>query len=322
MRRYQLLVLVVSFLALVATSSTSSATSSRLLLITTQQQHDGATANTPSSSTGITPPSYSDKAATARWLVHNTNWGTMSTISSRGQMKGKPFSNISSFSDGPPGQSTGKLYFLRSALDASIIDIQHNDAVSFAISEIQTGYCQGKNFDAEDPRCARLSLSGRLKIVASQDEIEIAKNAIFTKHPGMEGWYSEKNEDDTMGDHDFKFWTLELEEIWLVDFFGGPALISPKAWNQGTDRGGVSMILPVSIPSDSSYTQVGSEPSSSCKATPNRYWLVMAVAFVGIFVIAFVVGRNTGRHSLTTNSSFQILHKVNDLELEENRDLQ
>jgi hypothetical protein len=243
----------------------------------------------------------------------------MSTISSRGQTKGKPFSNISSFSDGSPGQSIGKLYFLCSALDASVIDIQHNDAVSFTISEVQTGYCQGMKFDAEDPRCARLSLSGRLKVVDPKDEIKIAKNAIFAKHPGMKGWYSDNMEDDTMGDHNFKFWTLEVEVIWLVDFFGGPALISPEAWNRGTDREGVTVMLPDTIASDSSYTQVGSEPSSSSyNDVPHNYWLVMAVAFVGIFAIAFVVGRSTGRHSLTTGSSYQKLHEVNDLELEEN----
>mmetsp|Transcript_9795 Transcript_9795/g.18419 ORF Transcript_9795/g.18419 Transcript_9795/m.18419 type:complete len:313 (+) Transcript_9795:356-1294(+) len=269
--------------------------------------------------TGIISPSYSDKAATARWLVHNTNWGTMSTISSRGQTNGKPFSNIASFSDGSPGQSTGKLYFLRSALDASMIDIQHNDAVSFAVSEVQTGYCQGQNFDAEDPRCARLSLSGRLKVVTSQDEIEIAKNAIFAKHPGMKGWYSDdKKGDDAMGDHDFKFWTLELEEIWLVDFFGGPALISLEAWNRGTDKEGVTAILPESISSDAgSSVQVGSEPSSyQVNIFGGNYWLVMAVAFIGIFTFGFVLGRSSGRHSFSTGS-FEKLNKTNDLELEE-----
>ncbi len=182
----------------------------------------------------ITPPSPFDKAATARWITHNTDWGTLSTITgSSRERPGSPFANIASHSDGSPSKSTGTVYFLKSPLDASIKDVMENNLVSFAISEMQTGYCQGKEYDAEDPRCARLSLNGRLvQVTKESDEMEVAKTAMFSRHPVMKTWYNGAAEDM----HQFGFWKLDLEEIWLVDFFGGAALIDMDAWNRGTDK--------------------------------------------------------------------------------------
>lgn len=176
------------------------------------------------------PPSPFDKAAFARWIAHNTIWGSMVTINSRNR-QGAPFGNIASFSDGPKDNSVGVLYMLHSGLDASMIDVASNDQIGFSISEMQTGYCQGKAIDPEDPRCARLSISGRLVEVDS-DEIESAKHAIFDKHPFMKGWYKDS---DTKG-HNFKFYKIQMEEIWLIDYFGGAAIIDNDAWNRGTDK--------------------------------------------------------------------------------------
>ncbi len=48
---------------------------------------------------GITPPSPFDKAATARWLIHNTVWGALSTITDSSRDRpGSPFANIASHS--------------------------------------------------------------------------------------------------------------------------------------------------------------------------------------------------------------------------------
>ena len=195
------------------------------------------------------PPSPFDKAATARWLAHNTDWGAMatSTSSKRGERAGSPFANIASHSDGAPDASTGTLYFLHSSLDSSIIDVAESDQVSFVISEAQTGYCAQEKIDPEDPRCARLSMSGRLVKLNDMKEVEIAKTAMLSKHPAMERWL------EMMGDpgnrHDFAFYKLNLEEIWLVDFYGGAAIIDKEAWDRGTDTEG-EMVLPKSIVND------------------------------------------------------------------------
>lgn len=192
------------------------------------------------------PPSPFDKAATARWLAHNTDWGAMATTTSskRGKRSGSPFANIASHSDGAPDASTGTLYFLHSSLDSSIIDVSESDQVSFVVSEAQTGYCAQEKLDAEDPRCARLSMSGRLVKVIDLNEIEIARTALIAKHPAMERWLEMMGDPGNM--HDFAFYKLDLEEIWLVDFYGGAAIIDKEAWDRGTDTEG-ELVLPKSI---------------------------------------------------------------------------
>lgn len=209
----------------------------------------------------IQPPKFSDKAATARWIAHNIDWCSLSTIDSR-ERKGAPFGNIASFSDGTRNASTGTLYMLHSSLDSSIIDVRENDLVSVALSEMQTGYCQEKVYDAEDPRCARLSIGGRLVEVSDSGEKKIAKEALFDRHPSMQNWYS----DDDENGHDFRFWKLDLEEIWLVDFFGGPALIDIEAWKRGTDKEGAIVAparIDLNMESDAPQEDTFSHPSFS-----------------------------------------------------------
>lgn len=237
----------------------------------------------------INPPSPSDKAATARWMVHNNKWGTFSTINSR-ERAGTPFGNIASFSDGAPNESTGTLYFLHSNLDSSMKDVLVNDSVSFTLSEAQLGYCEQMEFDEEDPRCARLSLGGRLVEVSDKMELEEAKTAVFAKHPSMREWYG--GDDDPSG-HDFKFWKMELEEIWLVDFFGGAAHIDAEAWNRGTDAKGESK-SPESIdPTKLHHSSASSsEPAQSKSSSPLSMTTLVLVA-VNAF-IAFFVGRTVG----------------------------
>ena len=238
------------------------------------------------------PPSPLNKAATARWLAHNTGWGSISTIQATSRERpGSPFGNICSFSDGPSNNSTGTLYFLHSPLDASMIDVMENDLVSFALSEMQTGYCQGKEYDAEDPRCARLSLSGHLVSVTSSNEIKIAETALFTRHPVMEDWYNGSEEDS----HAFSFWKLELEEIWLIDSFGGAALIDIDAWNRGTDQEGESL-----------SPKISSIPVGYIRSANNRNHVDKVysgtinwfAAILCVFVFGFVVGRHSSSQTI------------------------
>eukprot|EP00979_Chaetoceros_neogracilis_P001866 scaffold341_cov235-Chaetoceros_neogracile.AAC.6 len=245
----------------------------------------------------ITPPSPMDKAATARWLTHNTGWGSISTIDSR-ERPGSPFGNIASFSDGAPDQSTANVYFLHSSLDSSIIDVMKNNLISFAISEMQTGYCDQKGYDAEGPRCARLSMSGRLIKVVAKEEIETAKHALFSKHPSMKEWYS----DDDMG-HDFNFWKLELGEIWLVDFFGGAALIDLESWKRGTDKEG-PLVAPRGVQIKGGIDKTDGMANRSASGT----FFLLGVGLVARFVpLPSVLSLAVGLHRRQANhlKSFQ-----------------
>lgn len=260
----------------------------------------------------VTPPPFMDKAATARWLTHNTGWGSISTIDSR-ERPGSPFGNIASFSDGALDQSTAKVYFLHSSLDSSIIDVMKNNLVSFAISEMQTGYCEGKKYDAEDPRCARLSMGGRLIKVTVKDEIETAKHALFSKHPSMKEWYHDDKEED-LG-HDFNFWKLELEEIWLVDFFGGASLIDIDSWNRGTDNKEGPAIVPRSIQSSNSIAQNEVVVDRAAPVT-SFFWGVGLATMICTFTFGFMFGR---RFASKAGQPFEKLQMNHELELEEER---
>jgi hypothetical protein len=63
-----------------------------------------------------------------------------------------------------------------------------------------------------DPRCARVSLSGKFAIVTDEDELEFARNALYERHPTMTSWPD---------DHSWKIHKLVMDEIWLIDIFGG-----------------------------------------------------------------------------------------------------
>lgn len=58
-------------------------------------------------------PDWTKYPAMARWLVHKSDWGTLSTISRQlsSWHQPVPFGNAVSFSDGPTDQSTGRLLF-------------------------------------------------------------------------------------------------------------------------------------------------------------------------------------------------------------------
>lgn len=62
-------------------------------------------------------PPFWEKAETARWLVHENVWGTLSTMSAHlKQAWGQP----KSFVDGTASNSTGVLYFYDSDMDTSM----------------------------------------------------------------------------------------------------------------------------------------------------------------------------------------------------------
>lgn len=163
-------------------------------------------------------PSPSEAAATARWLAAQNTWGVLSTISS--ELSGAPFGNVVSYSDGVPGNGRGIPYFYLTTLDPTARDALEDARTSFTLSEFPLGTC-GK-IDPENPTCAKLTLTGKLKLVDLQSsEADLAKSALFTKHPEMKDW--PKN-------HHFKIFKLEIENIFLIDWFGGPKPISPSQY--------------------------------------------------------------------------------------------
>jgi hypothetical protein len=175
-------------------------------------------------------PLPSQKPQTARWMVSALNWGALSTLSTRsdGTTVGDPFGNPYSFAD-----VDGVPYFYASSLDASMIDLftapTHNARASFTLSEasehvsdfIHNQACKIGTYlgDPEDPPCARLQLSGIVsKVTQNSTEEAKAKAALFSRHPSFK---------DYPPSHDFYVAKLTIDGAWLIDMFGGAAIISP-----------------------------------------------------------------------------------------------
>ncbi|XP_058115581.1 uncharacterized protein LOC131258342 isoform X1 [Magnolia sinica] len=159
-------------------------------------------------------PDPADAAATARWLASQNSWGVLSTISS--ELGGAPFGNVVSFSDGLPGDGRGIPYFYLTTLDPTARNALKDGRSSFTLSEFSLGSCGRK--DPENPSCAKLTLTGKLNlVVAESKETKFAERALFTKHPEMLEWPK---------GHNFQIFKLEIEDIFLIDWFGGPKPLS------------------------------------------------------------------------------------------------
>ncbi|GAU13041.1 hypothetical protein TSUD_173400 [Trifolium subterraneum] len=120
--------------------------------------------------------------------------------------------NVVSYSDGLPNQGTGIPYFYLTTLDPTARNALKDERASFTVSEYPLGTC-GK-VDPENPTCSKISLTGKLKLVDEKSkEAKFARNALFSKHSEMKDWPS---------DHAFQVFKLEIENIFLIDWFGGP----------------------------------------------------------------------------------------------------
>lgn len=166
------------------------------------------------------PPNYEDKAGRARYLVHHVGWGVLSTISTQDSIKGFPFGNIASMSDGPVENSTGIPYFYVFDSDATMRDVKAHNAVSFTVTEAETEYCRSQGMDFEDPRCSRLTLTGSISKDLSEDETAFALNALFTRHLEMKDW-----EKEAPGHHFYPA-RFNIEHIWFLDYFGYPSPVT------------------------------------------------------------------------------------------------
>lgn len=163
-------------------------------------------------------PPEADKAGTARWMAANLNWGVVASKSVH--LKGVPFGNANSF----VGTPDGHLYFYVTAMDTTMQDVAADNHVSFTLSEAgMVGACSiaaEKNMslpDPEDPTCARLTFSGTMRKVDNSSAPAVSA-AMFAKHPQMKAWPT---------GHEFFFATIDITDIWLIDYYGGAALIDP-----------------------------------------------------------------------------------------------
>ena len=166
-------------------------------------------------------------------MVHSLNWGVVSTISTRSDVLSSssagdipiPFGNVYSFADGmcDLSSSSGVPYLYGTILDQTVQDIEENPIVSLALTEasIQSPTFSSCNLsehgDPENPPCARLVITGKFVKVTSQEELDFAKQALFSRHPAMKYWPS---------NHEFFVGKIEIEDLWFLDWFGGASILN------------------------------------------------------------------------------------------------
>uniref|UniRef100_A0A8D1SXS5 Cellular repressor of E1A stimulateds 1 n=1 Tax=Sus scrofa TaxID=9823 RepID=A0A8D1SXS5_PIG len=187
--------------------------------------------------TGLLPPlpPRENAALVARFVTNLCDWGALATISTQEGVRGRPFADVLSLSDGPPGKGTGVLYFYLSPLQQSVGNLQDNPYATLTMSLAETSFCRKYGFDPQSPLCAHTILSGTV-IKVSEAEMDVAKNSLFIRHPEMKTWPSS---------HNWFFAKLNITNIWVLDYFGGPKIVTPEEYYNATfHRDCLSLCLP------------------------------------------------------------------------------
>lgn len=77
-----------------------------------------------------------------------------------------------------------------SPLDLTAQDLKKNNACSVIMTLAQSHYCYKKGYDAQDPRCAQVILTGNFNpIKKNNDDFNLAKTYLWNRHPIMKFWY-------------------------------------------------------------------------------------------------------------------------------------
>ncbi|CAD6992701.1 protein CREG1 [Ceratitis capitata] len=154
-------------------------------------------------------------ALVARKLVHQADWAAVGSISTNEKITDFPMVNIISVDDsGENGESTGHIRFLLTDLDFTGPDWQHNNKVTFLFTDDQNLNCKKRGEDPMEPTCSRTILSGKVKQLDKNAAEYNDLVATFAKrHPAAKKWIKA---------HSFYLCELEIENIFVLDFYGGP----------------------------------------------------------------------------------------------------
>lgn len=163
------------------------------------------------------PPEPSKAALMGRYIIHNSDWVSIATESTVKEIQSYPFANLKSMSDGPVSNGTGVPYMYMSPWDLTGTDIEADNRCTILASLAESDYCKSQHFDPQDPRCARVILTGHLvRVNETTDEYAFAKNALFSRHPSMKYWPTT---------HEWYIPKMEIEMVMVLDFFGGAVVV-------------------------------------------------------------------------------------------------
>jgi hypothetical protein len=151
----------------------------------------------------------------ARSLVAQTTWGVVSFLDGDGTPKGE----IHSLAD-----SGGRIFVYLMGKQEDDIALTLTQASLPPFKNLEDAACGiDGNWDAQDPRCAKMTVSGSLE-ACDKDKDEGCKAgwaALTERHPTMRTWPV---------DHDFIVHELKISDIWMIANFGGQSIISPESY--------------------------------------------------------------------------------------------
>lgn len=79
--------------------------------------------------------------------------------------------------------------------------------------------------DPEDPQCAKVHMTGTLRVLSNVSASPEAKKMMFWRHPMMASWPAE---------HVWLTVAFDIETIDVLDFYGGAAPVSPQDYYKAT----------------------------------------------------------------------------------------
>ncbi|KAK4881362.1 hypothetical protein RN001_004681 [Aquatica leii] len=159
----------------------------------------------------VDPPQPCKDALMARYIIHNVGWVVISSISTMTQIKDYPYATVEEIVDGINDEGNGVPYFYVTIFDPLHINTLKNNRCTVIATLAQTDWCKRQNYEEEDPRCAKVMLSGKyVKVTNNTQEYKSALDNMHKKHPKTEHWSDV---------HHFYIAKMEIEYITLFDAF-------------------------------------------------------------------------------------------------------
>ncbi|KAM9203374.1 protein CREG2 [Mergus octosetaceus] len=158
------------------------------------------------------PPPPCSRPCCRRFLAHYNAWGF---VAAPRKIRGIPFGNCLLISHGPVNNSTGIPFFYVTLKDNVVADLLKDPVASLTLPEADGNFCRKNVVNPEDPRCARLTLTGQM-VTVPPEETEFAKQAMFSRHPVIRKWPRS---------YEWFFMKMNIEHIWLQSWYGGVSAV-------------------------------------------------------------------------------------------------
>ncbi|XP_018572364.1 protein CREG1 [Anoplophora glabripennis] len=166
------------------------------------------------------PPEPWQTALMARYIMHSSDWVSIASISTQKDIIGYPFVSLKSLSDGPKTNSTGIPYLYMTDMDVSGHDLEVDSRVTIMATLAQSDYCRTQQYDPQDPRCAKVIITGKyIKVDKKTSEYTFGQTSLFDRHPAMKTWPT---------GHEFFVAKVDPVQIDVLDYFGGIKHVSKE----------------------------------------------------------------------------------------------